>query len=374
MNGEEALIIPIRGTQIFYLQREHLNLNFNVSLVSISGEVLRVNHLQLAAFSQHLLIGQDFEGDTIINTNLSYHDLSMVASFITDGILPMPENELKKHVPPDIGQIFTSFGIFLDQVLNKNILLIKKEPPTFTNLDEDKKEIQVKVEQQDLELGDLDQLEHPLPLDDYYDDLIDEAFEAEIEEPVKKTRKRRIKKEKLDSGSEDEEWSPGKSTPKRRSASKKAVIYNDDVNSQDLLFAEPKPKKKYKKREKVDSALSKNERDLKAQCEKFLQDHKDFANLSIPDEANPESKSFELYQLPGDIETFKCPPKKIEKIKTTQDPQHPYPCVQCGGWFNNPYALKNHELLFHSEHYQCSHCKHVSPLNQPDDFKLHMFR
>ena len=47
---------------------------------------------------------------------------------------------------------------------------------------------------------------------------------------------------------------------------------------------------------------------------------------------------------------------------------------QCPAWVNNPYALKNHQLLYHNEHYQCSFCKNAWPLNQAEDFKLHMFR
>jgi hypothetical protein len=44
----------------------------------------------------------------------------MVANFITDGILPMPQETLKRHVPENIGAVFQSFGIFLEQVLNNS--------------------------------------------------------------------------------------------------------------------------------------------------------------------------------------------------------------------------------------------------------------
>ena len=120
--------------------------------------------------------------------------------------------------------------------------------------------------------------------------------------------------------------------------------------------------------------LSRHERDLKIQCDKFLEDYKDFANLCIPDESQPESKIFETYHLPADIETYKMSPRKTEKMNTVQDRVHPYPCPECPAWVNNPYALKNHQLLYHNEHYQCSFCKNAWPLNQAEDFKLHMFR
>jgi hypothetical protein len=44
----------------------------------------------------------------------------MVANFVTDGILPMPQETLKRHVPENIGAVFQSFGIFLEQVLNNS--------------------------------------------------------------------------------------------------------------------------------------------------------------------------------------------------------------------------------------------------------------
>ena len=44
----------------------------------------------------------------------------MVANFITEGILPMPQETLKRHVPENIGAVFQSFGIFLEQVLNNS--------------------------------------------------------------------------------------------------------------------------------------------------------------------------------------------------------------------------------------------------------------
>ena len=36
--------------------------------------------------------------------------------------------------------------------------------------------------------------------------------------------------------------------------------------------------------------------------------------------------------------------------------------------------MKSHELLCHSEHFQCNSCKHISPLDQPEEFKLHLFK
>ena len=38
----------------------------------------------------------------------------------TEGILPLPQETLKRHVPENISAVFQSFGIFLDQVLNNS--------------------------------------------------------------------------------------------------------------------------------------------------------------------------------------------------------------------------------------------------------------
>ena len=41
----EPLIIPIRGPQIYYLDRNHLSQYLDVTLVSQNGEKIRVNKL-----------------------------------------------------------------------------------------------------------------------------------------------------------------------------------------------------------------------------------------------------------------------------------------------------------------------------------------
>ena len=371
MNDDPAgLIIPIRGAKIHYLDREHLLQNLNVNLMSQNGARLKVNHLQLAAMSKNILLGQDLNDEIFITTNLETHDLSLVANFITEGLLPLPIDELRRHIPTHLDMVFQSFGIFLDQILNQSSMLIKKEPFALHEVHEDiKKEniLDVKIEEEPSEILSNDILDS---LPDFFDDPVDIDQDTELL-PLKKPRKRR-KKADIHSESEDEDWKPeAPKTPKNNRRSTKKVDYSD--NTIEDIFKE-KPKRGPYKKKKPDSNLSRFERDLKNQCEKFIQDHPNVANLSIPDEENPESKAFETYHLPCEIDTYKSPPKKIEKLNTVQDHLHPYPCPSCPGWLNNPYALKNHQLLYHSEHYQCSYCKHVSPLSQSEDFKLHMFR
>ena len=70
MKVNNAQIVPIRGAQIFYLDKEHLNQNLNVTLISQNGETLKVNYLQLAIFNR-LLLNENFEDEpAIITTNL----------------------------------------------------------------------------------------------------------------------------------------------------------------------------------------------------------------------------------------------------------------------------------------------------------------
>ena len=60
----------------------------------------------------------------------------------------------------------------------------------------------------------------------------------------------------------------------------------------------------------MSNGLSRQEKDLITQCEKFLEKYPNFANLTIPSEDNPESKAYENFVIPsGDLETYKSQPK-----------------------------------------------------------------
>ena len=125
----DSLIIPIRGPKIYYLDSKHLSLHLDVTLVSQNGEKLQVNKLQLAAFSQNMFDPADFEEDAVIATNLDLKDLQLVANFITEGLLPMPEKDLKISIPSEIATVFSSFGISLSSILNNVVQdQVKNEP------------------------------------------------------------------------------------------------------------------------------------------------------------------------------------------------------------------------------------------------------
>ena len=117
---DEALFIPIRGTTIFWLDPNHLETHLNVTLMAQNGEKVKVNHLQLASLTR-LLTPQDFfeqDSSTVITTNLELADLTMVANFISYGILPSSQEELQKSIPESIAETFHSFGINLGNLLN----------------------------------------------------------------------------------------------------------------------------------------------------------------------------------------------------------------------------------------------------------------
>ena len=345
---DEALIIPIRGTTIYWLDPHHLENNLNVTLVAQNGQKIQVNHLQMASLTPGLLSAQDFfeQDSSVITTNLELSDLTMVANFISYGILPLSQEELQKSIPEPIAETFHSFGINLGNLLNN--VPLKLEPTS-----EIKKEfLNVKIEEGGEHL-DLDQIQ----LEPFFDEDDQEQPAENI--PVSRKRGR----------------------PAKRSAARKAESESDDIDEDWIpmrrprkseIIADTKPRKK--RQPNSNSNLSRYERDLKVQCEKFLEDYKEFANLSIPNEANPESKALETYHLPNGIESYKTQPKKIERINTKQDALHPYPCQECEAWFNSPYVLKNHVLLYHSEHYQCPQCKYAAHLDQIEEFRLHMFR
>merc|ERR1712083_458609 len=208
MKVKNAQIVPLRGAQIFYLDKEHLTQNLNVTLISQNGSFVKVNHLQLAIFNR-LLLNENFEDEpTVITTNLDINDLSMVANFITEGILPLPQETLKRHVPENIGAVFQSFGIFLDQVLNssgESLLLPSinvKTELNILNAEDVKKELlehDVKLEDSNL-IHDISLVNH-----DFFDD---EDLPLLTTTTTKVKKKRGRPKKIKNSDSEDDEWNP----------------------------------------------------------------------------------------------------------------------------------------------------------------------
>ena len=203
----EPLIIPIRGPQIYYLDRNHLCEHLDVILVSQNGDKLKVNKLQLAAFSHGMFDAEDFEEEAVITTNLELKDLTLVANFITEGLLPLPEKALKNSIPEDLANIFSSFGISLDKVLKNQVLITNQQVKQVKDelLDAVKTELlDVKVEDGD------DFIDLP-------DDFIEELIEQDAITPVKRGRKRGRKKKVPESDpEEDDEWKPlSQKRPKR---------------------------------------------------------------------------------------------------------------------------------------------------------------
>lgn len=347
MNFDEALIIPLRGTEIYYLDKAHLERYSNVTLISECGQRIKVNHLQLAVFTT-LLTRDSFEDseDFVITTNLDYKDLNIVKDFISEGILPAPMEVLSKEIPPEINAVFQSFGIHLSQILSGETVgdkTVKKEMDY----------LQVKLEE----------------ADEDYDPDHEPMLELPYDAPGYSRRKRKIKRESDYESEEDDEWKPQSHHVKGPKKFKVKEEYYDEYYDE----FETKPRKSIgRPRGSGGSVFNRNERELKLSCEKFLKDYANYANLSIPDEANPESKVFATFQFPNAMETYICQPKPTVKINS--DKHHPYACESCPARLNSASSLKTHNIVFHMEHFQCSFCKHVSPLDQLEDFKLHMMR
>ena len=85
----------------------------------------------------------------------------------------------------------------------------------------------------------------------------------------------------------------------------------EDIPDEELLPPNPKPKKERKQRKKnLSNGLSREEKDLITKCEKFMEKYPNCANLSIPNEDNPEKKAYESFVVPsGNLEAYKSLPK-----------------------------------------------------------------
>jgi hypothetical protein len=176
-NMTEPLIIPLLSGPVLYLDKDHVDKYSNVSLVSCFGDKIKVNCFLLVAFSESMFetfVGQDFEDDLSITTNLAKEDLILVANFVSQGLLPAPIEVLKQSIPQDIYDIFQAFGINLAQVLfnyKPPILpssLIKTEVLESTQ-DIVAKDIQIKKEEPFVKLEDFD--------NDFYDNFEDYSAE-----------------------------------------------------------------------------------------------------------------------------------------------------------------------------------------------------
>lgn len=361
MNFEEGLIIPLRGTEIYYLDKHHLEQCSNVTLISDCGQRIKVNHLQLAVFTT-LLNGESFETseDFVITTNLDYKDLNTVKDFVTEGLLPAPMEVLKQEIPAEINAVFQSFGIQLGQVLNGEVAATAVNK---VNVKKEMDYLQVKLEEADVD----------------YDPDHEPMLELPYDAPTMASRrKRKIKRESDYESEEDDEWRPQSHYSK---GSRKFRIKEENYGYEDEWFGEDfgdrKPRKSIGRPRGSggsggSSVFNRNERELKLSCEKFLENYADYANLSIPDEAHPESKVFATFQFANPIENYICQPKPAVKIHA--DKHHPWACEFCPARLNTASSLKNHNIVFHTEHFQCNLCKHVSSLDQLQDFKLHMMR
>ena len=80
-----------------------------------------------------------------------------------------------------------------------------------------------------------------------------------------------------------------------------------DDPEDELLMQKPK---KRKRKRFLNNGLTRQEKELIVQCEKFTEKYPNCANLTIPSEENPESKAYETFVLPsGDLDTYKSLPK-----------------------------------------------------------------
>ena len=191
MNDLNVIHLTSDGT-INYLNPNVMEFFSNLNLISVTGELVKMNPLSLAAMNSDLTkflkIGQVEEEQDVntidqfntIITEFSTEDLKQLVLFCHQGILPKPLEILEKseEIPP----IFTAFDIDLKKLLfsqentttnskyNKNTAKIKKE-----------KEIQNLIKNEILE-------------DFILDDIVQTLMETETKVGKKRGRKKKNSK------------------------------------------------------------------------------------------------------------------------------------------------------------------------------------
>ena len=130
-------------SEIYYLQQNNaiFDTNQNVKIKSRSGEEVNFNRLFLVPFSPILksifALLEDSESNLTIITEFDQKEVEILSKFCTQGILPLPLNDLAKEIPYEIVKVFSGFGIDLYNILFKKKdqdETFKKEDITGTNL------------------------------------------------------------------------------------------------------------------------------------------------------------------------------------------------------------------------------------------------
>ena len=124
-------------SEIYYLQQNNpiFDTNQDVKIKSRSGEEVNFNRLFLVPFSPIFncifSLLEDSESNLTIITEFDQKEVEILSKFCTQGILPLPLNDLAKEIPCEIVKVFSGFGIDLYNILFKK----KDQDETFKKED-----------------------------------------------------------------------------------------------------------------------------------------------------------------------------------------------------------------------------------------------
>jgi hypothetical protein len=345
------------ASTIFYLDQDHIKTQTSiVRLVSMSGSSVNLSKLLLVAFSSGLqkpledLESKEESDETVLITEHSLEDLLTITKFCSEGLLPIPLEQLEQNIPDEIQGLFWTFGIDLNKVLfgkklktewveyhfdekdpictnyegkSENVI-IKSEPITETIQQDHQPEVVQDIpdeDDEDIEQDDDDEEEE-------LDDDIDDDFDDE-DEPISKKR-RMVRSKNHD---------------------------NEDSSSSSKHFDS--------------KTISKHNNYTQIQ-EKY----KDYMKVIIPCIVTPSDViKFQDYSPSKPLESClksKRPPSRKKKLPKNND-KYPLSCIHCPRRFSNGKCKSFHDTVYHNKHYQCPYCPNAFRQNQGNAFRKHLY-
>jgi len=88
-----------------------------------------------------------------------------------------------------------------------------------------------------------------------------------------------------------------------------------------------------------------------------------------------ESRLYENFTWPQPLESYRMPPQTMKfKENPERDADKEYQCHLCQRKCSSSQNLKGHVIKYHQEHYNCPKCFKSFPLDESENFRLHLFK
>jgi KRAB domain-containing zinc finger protein len=283
---------------------------------------------------------EDTESNLTIITEFDQKEVEILSKYCTQGILPLPLNDLAKEIPYEIVKVFSGFGIDLYNILFKK----KDQDETF------KKE----------DITDLITEE----------ELIDEILNKENEDSknIVKNEQDIIHDETADSDNDDghKDLSDG--------SNDENILEEQDSENEPIA---PKSRKR-KRVPNNDIKIESNHSQLMSKYNNYMmiqEKYKDHLCVTIPNIGEPDSIKFSDYVPIQPLEAFwKAPrPPSRKKKKPKGYEKYPLQCKQCPKRFTSDILHGFHVKVYHNAHFQCPYCPNAYHQNETGKFKKHLF-